>query len=237
MSDNDFRSKIHSALQFQRPSLSSSSLRTYTSVLYNLHSKHLNQDHNNMEWFSQNYKKILDYLNENIRKSTRKSVLSALYVLTNRPEYHEQMIEDAKDVNEEYREQRKTQKQEDNWISVQQIKDKYDELLAQVQKIFQKRAIGDVPAIMDYLLVGFLGGVLIPPRRSLDYALLKWRDYDKKTDNYYSRGKLYFNRYKTSDTYGLTVVDVPKDLNTVLKKWLKISLKIKDRLLFGHLEL
>ena len=126
MSDNDFRSKIHSALQSQRPSLSSSSLRTYTSVLYNLHSKHLNQDHNNMEWFSQNYKKILDYLNENIRKSTRKSVLSALYVLTNRPEYHEQMIEDAKDINEEYREQRKTQKQEDNWISVQQIKDKYD---------------------------------------------------------------------------------------------------------------
>ena len=62
--------------------------------------KHLNQDHNNMEWFSQNYKKILDYLNENIRKSTRKSVLSALYVLTNRPEYHEQMIEDAKDIND-----------------------------------------------------------------------------------------------------------------------------------------
>ena len=173
MSDNNFRNKIHSALQLQRPSLSSSSLRTYTSVLYNLHSKHLNQDHNNMEWFSQNYKKILDYLNENIRKSTRKSVLSALYVLTNRPEYHEQMIEDAKDINEEYREQRKTQKQEDNWISVQQIKDKYDELFTQVQKIFQKRAIGDVSSIMDYLLVAFLGGILMPPRRSLDYALLK----------------------------------------------------------------
>ena len=86
----------------------------------------------------------MDYSNENIRKSTRKSVLSALCVLTNRPEYHEQMIEDAKDVNEEYREQRKTQKQEDNWISVQQIKDKYDKLFTQVQKIFQKRAIGDV---------------------------------------------------------------------------------------------
>ena len=43
------------------------------------------------------------------------------------------------------------------------------------------------------------------------------------SDNYYSRGKLYFNKYKTSDTYGLTVVDVPKELNTVLKKWLKIN--------------
>ena len=223
MSDNNFRNKIHSALQLQRPSLSSSSLRTYTSVLYNLHSKHLNQDHNNMEWFSQNYKKILDYLNENIRKSTRKSVLSALYVLTNRPEYHEQMIEDAKDINEEYREQRKTQKQEDNWISVQQIKDKYDELFTQVQKIFQKRAIGDVSSIMDYLLVAFLGGILMPPRRSLDYALLKWRNYDKNSDNYYSRNKIYFNKYKTSNKYGLTAIDVPRELNAVLKKWLKIN--------------
>ena len=221
--ENNFRNKIHSALQSQRPSLSSSSLRTYTSVLYNLHSKHLNQDHNNMEWFSQNYKKILGYLNENIRKSTRKSVLSALYVLTNRPEYHEQMIEDAKDINEEYREQRKTQKQEDNWISVQQIKDKYDELLTQVQKIFQKRAIGDVSAIVDYLLIAFLGGILMPPRRSLDYALLKWKNYSKKNDNYYSKGKLYFNKYKTSDSYGLTIVDVPKELDAILKKWLKIN--------------
>ena len=83
------------------------------------------------------------------------------------------MIEDAKDINEEYREQRKTQKQEDNWISVQQIKDKYDELFTQVQKIFQKWAVGDVSAIMDHLLVAFLGGILMPPRRSLDYALLK----------------------------------------------------------------
>lgn len=221
--ENNFRNKIHSALQSQCPSLSSSSLRTYTSVLYNLHSKHLNQDHNNMEWFSQKYQKILDYLNKNIRKSTRKSVLSALYVLTNRPEYHEQMIEDAKDINEEYREQRKTQKQEDNWISVQQIKDKYDELFTQVQKIFKKRAIGDVPAIMDYLLVAFLGGILMPPRRSLDYALLKWRNYDKNSDNYYFRNKIYFNKYKTSDKYGLTVIDVPKELNAVLKKWLKIN--------------
>jgi len=133
------------------------------------------------------------------------------------------MIADAKDINEEYRQQKKSQKQKDNWISVQQIKEKYDTMHNQVQNIFQKRAIGDISVIMDYLLIGFLGGVLILPRRSLDYALLKWRDYDKNTDNYYSRGKLYFNKYKTSDTYGLTVVDVPKELNTVLKKWLKIN--------------
>ena len=221
---SEFRYALTNHLRKQRPNLSPSSLRTYSSVLFNLHTKHMNQNHDNVEWFSNQCQNILDYLNSNTKKSTRKSILSALYVLTNRPEYREQMIADAKDINEEYRQQKKSQKQKDNWISVQQIKEKYDTLHNQVQNIFQKRAIGDISVIMDYLLIGFLGGVLlIPPRRSLDYALLKWRDYDKNTDNYYSRGKLYFNKYKTSDTYGLTVVDVPKELNTVLKKWLKIN--------------
>ena len=220
---SEFRYALTNHLRKQRPNLSPSSLRTYSSVLFNLHTKHMNQNHDNVEWFSNQCQNILDYLNSNTKKSTRKSILSALYVLTNRPEYREQMIADAKDINEEYRQQKKSQKQKDNWISVQQIKEKYDTMHNQVQNIFQKRAIGDISVIMDYLLIGFLGGVLIPPRRSLDYALLKWRDYDKNTDNYYSRGKLYFNKYKTSDTYGLTVVDVPKELNTVLKKWLKIN--------------
>ena len=109
--DIDLRNKIHSALQSQRPSLSSSSLRTYSSVLFNLHTKHMKQNHNDIEWFSNQYQSILDYLNTNTKKSTRKSILSALYVLTNRPEYREQMIADAKDINEEYRKQKKSQKQ------------------------------------------------------------------------------------------------------------------------------
>ena len=36
-------------------------------------------------------------------------------------------------------------------------------------------------------------------------------------------GKFYFNKYKTSDTYGLAKVDVPKELDSILKKWLKIN--------------
>ena len=76
---------------------------------------------------------------------------------------------------------------------------------------------------MDHLLVAFLGGILMPPRRSLDYALLKQKNYDKNADNYYSRNKIYFNKYKTSNKYGLTAIDVPRELNAVLKKWLKIN--------------
>ena len=52
---------------------------------------------------------------------------------------------------------------------------------------------------------------------------MKIRNYDVKIDNYYKANKFYFNKYKTVKTYGLQVLDVPKELNNVLKKWIKIN--------------
>jgi hypothetical protein len=63
----------------------------------------------------------------------------------------------------------------------------------------------------------------MPPRRSQDYGLMKIRNYDPKVDNYYKAGKFYFNKYKTAKTYGLQTLDVPKELNTLLKKWVKLN--------------
>ena len=219
---SNLKTLLSSTLLRNRPHLTQSSIKTYTSVLFNLH-KHMEQTHDNIDWFSTDYKNILDYLMQNAKKSTRKSILSALYVLTKIPEYQDQMMKDAKDIHEEYKEQKKTEKQKENWLSVQEIEDKYNKLLRQVQDIFKKKAIANVSIIIDYLLVAFLSGHLFPPRRSLDYALLKWKNFDQNEDNYYKRGKCYFNKYKTSDTYGLAKLDVPKEVDSILKKWLKIN--------------
>ena len=175
-----------------------------------------------MEWFRSNSPPILQHL-ENKNKSTEKSTLSALYVLTQNPVYQKRMNQLSKSMHEENKLQKKSEKQQENWMSVKEIQSKYDELHNKVQQIFKKKAIADIGVIMDYLLVAFLSGHLFPPRRNLDYALLKWKDYDKNVDNYYCRGKLYFNKYKTSDTYGLAVLKVPKELDTILKKWLKMN--------------
>ena len=221
---NEFRNLIHDKIRENRPKLSESSIKTYVSILFNLHNKHLkNDDTKTLNFFSQNENEILDFLKSSPPKS-RKSVLSALFVLTNNPVYRERMIDDCKTVNQSYKEQKKDVKEEENWISVEEIKAKYNELLAKVKAIFNKQMIGDYKIIMDYFLLAFLGGVSgLAPRRSLDYALLKINHYDKTKDNYYKAGKLYFNRYKTSDKYGLQVLDVPPELNTIIKKWLKIN--------------
>ena len=63
----------------------------------------------------------------------------------------------------------------------------------------------------------------MPPRRSLDYSLLKIRNFNPKEDNYYRSGKLVFNKYKTSGTYGKQVLEVPSDLNKMIKRWIKLN--------------
>jgi integrase len=222
---DSFKNLIRDTIKENRPKLSESSIKTYISTLYNLH-KNLNSSHSSNKSsvtlaFFNDEKPILDYLDDKPPQS-RKSILSALYILTNNPKYREQMIVDCKVVNDEYKNQKKDTKERDNWISIDEIKSKYDELFKKVKAIFSKSMIADYSTIMDYFLLAFLGGVSgLAPRRSLDYALLKINNYDKTKDNYYKAGKLYFNKYKTK--YGLQILEVPSELNGIIKKWLKIN--------------
>ena len=103
------------------------------------------------------------------------------------------MINDCKVVNENYKNQKRSEKEEDNWISIDNIRAKYNDLYAKVNKMFSKTAVVNATTVVQYLLVALLGGQLtsLPPRRSLDYALMKIRNYDKAKDNYYKAGKLY----------------------------------------------
>ena len=43
---------------------------------------------------------------------------------------------------------------------------------------------------------------------------------------------MYFNNYKTKDAYGTQVIDIPKELNTLINKWKKIN--DSDYLLVGE---
>jgi hypothetical protein len=226
---DSFKNLIHDTIKENRPKLSESSIKTYISTLFNLY-KHLNLKSSTtttptpttLEFFNDE-KPILNYLADKPPQS-RKSILSALYILTNNAKYREQMILDCKVVNDEYKNQKKDTKEKDNWISIDEIKSKYDELFKKVKAIFSKHMIADYSTIMDYFLLAFLGGVSgLAPRRSLDYALLKINNYDKTKDNYYKAGKLYFNKYKTSDKYGLQILEVPYEVNNIIKKWLKIN--------------
>lgn len=227
----DFKKCIRETIANNRPSLGDSSMKTYCSILVNLHKKMNGSADDKVDWFSHNVEPIMIYLQDKPSRQ-RKSVLSALFVLTKSDEYRKLMIEDCKRVNDDYKNQKKDAREEENWIELPNIKEVYDGLLTKVKAMFSHRSIVDTAVIMEFLLVALLGGVAgLPPRRSLDYSLMKIKNYDTKTDNYYKAGVFYFNRYKTSAKYGLQTLRVSKELNSLLKKWIKMN--DTDYLLFS----
>lgn len=219
-----FREQIKEEIE-KRRKLNPNSVKTYVSILFNLHKSLATDDDEkeNLKWFNDE-KVILEHLKERSPK-VRKTILSALFILTGNDEYRKIMINDCKIVNDDYKQQKKNPKQEEGWIDINDIMKIYEEHLNRFKDIFQKKTMGSYSEIMDYLLLGLLGGVSgLPPRRSLDYAQMKIKNYDTKKDNYYKAGKFYFNIYKTVDTYGTQVVDVKSlapELNANIMKWIK----------------
>ena len=218
------KTELENAIRERRPNLSTKSVNTYVSTLKNLPFKVMNVIDIELYWFDENVDRILDYLKD-IEPSKRKSILSAIFVLTNNEIIHKQMLLDTNLVNESYRNQKKSPSQEKNWIDWENVLNFHQQLTKDVFILFKKKIISpeDFIKINDYVLLSCF--VLIEPRRVMDFALMKLRNYDLKTDNYVLKDKIMiFNQYKTAKQYGQQSIEIPKELQTIIKKWKQINL-------------
>ncbi len=88
------RSEIIKTIKDNRPNISDSSIRTYTSVLLNIPAK-LKADIKNIkvDWYNDKVDDIIKYYKDT-KPSLRKSKLASLYILTNNPKYQKLMKED-----------------------------------------------------------------------------------------------------------------------------------------------
>lgn len=213
-------------LKNKRPNLSAGSLATYKSILSNLYSKFHDGEKKDVDvkFFSTNYKEILDHLKD-IEPVKRKTTLSALVVVCDDDVckyYREPMMDDIKTAKSISIEQKMTDKQATNWVTQTDVREKFDSLYEalKLKLIHKKIEPKTLTEFSDLLLLALTSGIYIPPRRSLDWTEMKVKGYDKKTDNYILKGKFYFNRYKTDKTYGLEVIDIPAELQTLLKKYI-----------------
>ena len=218
---SSLKPELAEKIKANRPKLGLSSLKTYVSILFNIH-KSMKSEDNNLEWFSDNVKPILEFLKSK-NNQTLKTSLSALFVLTGKQEYRDVMMQVMKEVTATYQEQKKSPAQAENWISEKEVKDVYFAQLDNALHMLSTKKVFNENKYIEFLLVGFLSGAVMPPRRSMDYGEMMIRNYNPKTDNYYRAGKFYFNKYKTSSTYGLQTLDVPKPLNLMIKRWLKLN--------------
>ena len=108
----------------KRPNLSNSSLITYTSILKNLYHKVFGNDVGFHKF--DDAQSILHYLKD-MPPNRRKTILSALVIITDNKQYRDLMMQDVQEYNKEILRQEKTQEQQASWVNGDEIKEIYDD--------------------------------------------------------------------------------------------------------------
>jgi len=128
----------------------------------------------------------------------------------------------------------KTQTQQQNWCSWDDIMENYNTLKTRVEEIkdLKKPTENERDLIERYIVLSLY--VLQPPRRNADYYYMKIGTGDDDKTNYVdvATKKYYFNNFKTSK-YGKEVLDIPPKMIDVLKWYIDHrDMKDGDWLLF-----
>ncbi len=212
-------------LKGKRNNLSNSSVNTYSSILRSLHKQIWGSASIDPSNFDKT-KEVIQALKD-LTPNRRKTILSALVVITNDKDYRELMMEDIQNYRKEIEQQKKTPSQQENWVTKEEINAKYKELEKIAKPLFKKEnpTRSDLQKMQNFIIVALLGGMHVPVRRSKDYVDFKIRDVDKSKDNYISDdGKnLVFNSYKTAKAYGEQKIGLKTPLRNLLRKWIAVN--------------
>jgi len=208
----------------KRPTLSDSSVNTYTSILKSLYKKAFGEGNMDFDDFEKS-DVILDFLKD-LEPNKRKTIMSALVVICKDPKpYRTQMLDDIKETSAKTAKQEKTPEQEEHWITQDALHAKFAELGQDSAHTYKKKtlAMADLQKIQDFIIIALFH--LIPPRRAQDYTEFKIKDVDKEKDNWFDDrvNEFVFTKYKTAKFYGEQRLPIGKDLKLIIKKWIKTN--------------
>jgi hypothetical protein len=229
---------IEEILRKNRPNITESSIKTYSTSLRSVYRKAYPEDKDmDLEKFK-NHQVFLTALKD-VKPSRRKSILAALLVFTNVEQYRELMKADSAAYDDEINQNVKSEKQAKNWVTQAEIKSKLEQMRKMTDGYWkiESKTIDHIQFIQSYVLLCVMSGYYFPPRRSLDFSLMKFRQYDRRevggTDNFYNGRSFVFNVYKTSKSFERQKIEIPKQLQFILnKKWIPLIPAGVDHLFF-----
>ena len=143
-------------------------------------------------------------------------------------------VEEGKKVAEETK-GHKTKKQEENWMTKEEVEAIKSKLAAEVAEDVKKKTlnVGEYEKVLHHLILSLYTD--IQPRRNADYLQMvvvkKHTEDMPKEVNYYDvkNKKFIFNKYKTEGTYGTQTADVPEVLAEKLAYYIKRHPLAKER--------
>lgn len=201
-----------------KPNIAESSIKTYASLLRNLHKTIFGDIPFSVSDFNKTAI-IIPYLKtlENLQQIQK---LSAILTINQHIAYKDMILQATEAKKPQ------TIEKKENWIESDQIREKYDQLKHEADclyKIYETTPSQDILfKIMDYVIVCLVSGIFISPRRSADWFNFKIHGATDE-HNYLYKSQFVFNDYKTSKTYGQQVVVCPKELLNILKRWIRIN--------------
>ena len=135
------------------------------------------------------------------------------------------MNKDAKYVDDTYMKQEKTQKQEDNWISYEDVVELWNAKYKKVKHLLytpEPKDRKEIRTLVEFMVQTLTSGVFFEPRRS-EWVSVKVKDYDQNTDNYLDQRNCCFvlQKYKTAKTLGTEKIPYPKEFKAILTRYLK----------------
>lgn len=209
-------------LKKNRPELSVSTLKTYTSILKSLHKRVFGDADIKLSNFSD-----VESITEDLKDkpvSTRKTALSALYVLTNNKKYNDLMRDGIEEYKNDVDKREMSDKQKDAFKSQEEIKKIFDAYKTRAELLYKKegRNVKDQQDIQDFIILALMSGVFLPPRRAeyVKFKIIK-KNIDEEKDNFIRGEKEFvFNTFKGSEKKGTQVVPIPVPLRKILKKWI-----------------
>ena len=214
---------IRTALKEQRPNLSDSSLRTYSSVLSNAYRCVYPKDESiEIKKFG-NDAEFMKHIATMPHPST---LLAGLVVLTKNAEYQKAMNKKIVEHKSDEQNQTKNDKQKESMIPKEEVQTTLTKLKVQADHIYKTKdtSAKAMNTLTNYILLCLSSGIYMEPRRSLDWTEMKIKNKDDALNFYDSKtGKFIFAKYKTAKVYGTQTDDVPKELKKILDKWVKYN--------------
>lgn len=235
--------EVKEIIMKNRPKLSLGSINTYMSSYRKI--KKESGFINSVKDLIDNHEDILEWIRNNMKPNIRKSKIAALVILIDDKKedvdktkaldaYRKQMVLDGSIVDKEQESQELTDSQKKNLISQDDVLQIYNQLKLQASPLLKFHHLNKAQfnLLESYILLSLY--VLIPPRRSTDYAAFKIRAFDttpQSTDNYmynFNRSKkkpasFVFNTYKNSNRLGRQIIEIPKSLERIITEWTRFN--------------
>jgi len=233
---------LYTKIKEARPNLKDSSINIYVRNLNKLKKIFNENDYK----FLENYEDVEKIL-ENLSYLTVRNYYNAIIVLiTALNGFNDELVDNytvmRDELNEKYNKENTetnkiSSKQEQNFITYNEVVDMLNKMAddLRILKIKQKKDIGVKERTLLQIFVIFNIYLHIPLRNDVvDLIKIQKREFnkltddDKKENNYiiFENNNMFFSigKYKTDKTYSTKIIEIPKELQKVIRFWKRISI-------------